>query len=126
MFSYHMFGYILRYVHGLWDMILGLLPTTYCSSIAADRTEDGLTLYAATGRGVFASSDGGEWWTNESDGLPADPYCCDLRVVRQQGSPPYLYLTTYGRSLWRAEIGPGPPPRHLPQLPRAVIQILWE
>jgi hypothetical protein len=38
-----------------------------------------------------------------SSGLPRRPHCSDLRLV-QNGDGTQLYLSTFGRSLWRADL----------------------
>jgi hypothetical protein len=61
-------------------------------------------LFAATERDVFASSDGGVSWSDASVGLPVAANCTDLRIGDDGDGGRSLYLTTYGRSAWRAKI----------------------
>jgi hypothetical protein len=60
-------------------------------------------LYAATDKRVFISSDNGGTWQDASQGLPARPHCSDLRYILTQDGTPALYLSTAGRSLWKAD-----------------------
>jgi hypothetical protein len=61
-------------------------------------------LFAATDTDVFSSTDGGLSWIDASLGLPACPHCTDLRIGDDADGGRTLYLTTYGRSVWRAAI----------------------
>jgi len=61
-------------------------------------------LFAATERDVFASADGGVSWSDASIGLPVAANCTDLRIGDDGDGGRSLYLTTYGRSAWRAKI----------------------
>lgn len=61
-------------------------------------------LFAATTNDLFSSSDRGATWVDASVGLPAIPYCTDLRIGKDADSGSTLYLSTYGRSVWRAKI----------------------
>jgi hypothetical protein len=59
-------------------------------------------VYAATDDGVYVSRTAGKSWQKESAGLPAVPHSSDLRTSRG----PSLYLSTFGRSVWRASLTP--------------------
>ena len=61
-------------------------------------------LFAASAADVFSSSDGGRTWLDASLGLPASPHCTDLRIGADAGGGSTLYLSTYGRSVWKAKI----------------------
>lgn len=68
--------------------------------------DDGDNLYAITDRQIIFSSDGGGNWAHTTNvGLPKTPHCADLRFVRFADMSGYLYLSTWGRSVWRARIG---------------------
>jgi hypothetical protein len=60
-------------------------------------------LYAATDKRVFISSDNGDTWQDASQGLPARPHCSDLRYIVTKDGTSALYLSTWGRSLWKAD-----------------------
>jgi hypothetical protein len=47
------------------------------------------------------STDGGDNWFDVSDGLPAFPKAVRLRFVTHPNGN-YIYLGTYGRSIWRS------------------------
>ena len=53
---------------------------------------------------MFASADGGVSWSDASVGLPVAANCTDLRIGDDGDGGRSLYLTTYGRSAWRAKI----------------------
>lgn len=107
MFALHHAGYVLRFDGGVWD-ILPSLPVQGYAALETDWTTNPKVVYLATDTSVFASADNGESWSNESSGLPASPHCADLRFVVQPDESRYLYLGTYGRSLWRAFLGRPP------------------
>jgi hypothetical protein len=81
-------------------------------------------LFAANDSDVFASSDGGQTWTDASAGLPVRPHCTDLRIAANQDGGRDLYLATYGRSAWRTTIALPPPSDkgfHVPDLVSDVL-----
>jgi hypothetical protein len=60
-------------------------------------------LFVCTDDRVFISRDDGATWQSASQGLPRRTHCGDLRfAANTQGGA--LYLGTFGRSIWRAEI----------------------
>ena len=70
---------------------------------------EGPALFAATDDRVHVSRDKGialgDSWMLASKGLPRRPHCGDLRYVAQPSGRRFLYLSTYGRSVWRAVLG---------------------
>lgn len=50
------------------------------------------------------SEDSGETWENFSDGLQEQAHCRDLCFVEHKDGSRYLYLGTWGWSLWRANL----------------------
>ena len=61
------------------------------------------TIFVATDDKVYLSEDAGENWVQASADLPRVPHCADLRVGKI-GQVPMLFLSTFGRSLWRASL----------------------
>jgi hypothetical protein len=59
-------------------------------------------LFAASDDKVYISRDLGKTWQTASQGLPKRPHCCDLRFAAPSGGERILYLSTFGRSVWRA------------------------
>lgn len=59
-------------------------------------------LYAATPIGLFASPDGGDRWARVAQ--PVVPAKLDLRDLRFQPGTEILYVATFGRGVWSAEI----------------------
>ncbi|KAH7333507.1 hypothetical protein BKA65DRAFT_553866 [Rhexocercosporidium sp. MPI-PUGE-AT-0058] len=111
----------LRFAGTAWDIV----PTNALSnfwSIQADWTQEPPTLYGTTGTSVFSTIDNGATWTNDSAGLPVTPNCNDLRLVTQQDGAKYLYVSTWGRSLWRAKLDAGSTP--IPTFPRIPVQVI--
>ena len=82
-------------------------------------------LFAASTIDVFSSADGGKTWTDASRGLPACAYCTDLRIGADADGGSTLYLTTYGRSAWRAAITLPPDSGPNLELPPQALEILF-
>ncbi len=77
-------------------------PWTYYYSLEVD-DEGG--VYAITDWDVLVSGDRGGTWLRASGGLPQRPHCADIKFVRYDDGSGSLFLSTYGRSVWRAKIG---------------------
>ena len=92
MFALHSAGYVLKFDGGVWSILPGLPLQSYVA-LASDWITTPKILYLATDRSVFASTDNGGTWTNESQDLPANPRCTDLRFVLQPDKTRYLYLS---------------------------------
>lgn len=60
-------------------------------------------LFVSTDERVYISRDDGDTWQPASQGLPRFPHCTDLRFVSFK-TEAYLYLGTYGRSVWAAKL----------------------
>ena len=110
MFGLHKAGFVLIYDGSFWRPVTGLVQQNY-STLEIDTTEKAAVLYVATDNVVFSSQDNGQTWSNQSNGLPARVHCSDLRFVVQPDGSKFLYLGTYGRSLWRARVS-GPSGGH--------------
>jgi hypothetical protein len=63
-----------------------------------------VTLAAATESSVWVSPDFGDNWLQFNQGLPRSPHCTDLRFGAVEGRQ-VLFLGTFGRSVWMADIG---------------------
>ena len=63
-------------------------------------------LVVSTDDKVYISRDDGQNWQPAALGLPRRPHCGDLRFVRDEEGGANLYLGTYGRSVWVAELLP--------------------
>jgi hypothetical protein len=59
-------------------------------------------LYLATDSSILVSNDEGKGWQDVSEGLPAVSHCMDLRFFIHSDGSRYLYLGTWGWSLWKA------------------------
>jgi hypothetical protein len=63
-------------------------------------------IFVATDNQVYGSVDDGASWKLASSGLPARPHNADLRYAAGPGQEAgWLYLSTFGRSVWRAYMG---------------------
>lgn len=64
------------------------------------------TIFVATDNQVYGSIDDGNSWKLASSGLPVRPHNADLRYAAGPGQEAgWLYLSTFGRSVWRAYMG---------------------
>lgn len=72
------------------------------------RHERGEYVFVSTDSQVYASDNAGDVWHVVSDGLPTRAHNADLRYGLRAAAGPgrgaYLYLSTFGRSLWRARM----------------------
>lgn len=93
-------GYLLRLDAGVWRPLDGL-PNETLFGLAGN--PDGKTLFVSTDCRVYVSRDDGLSWRRASKGLDRRPHCGDLRLVGT-GTKKTLFLSTYGRSLWRASV----------------------
>jgi hypothetical protein len=93
-------GYVLGWQGHTWDALGGgTLPTSqpFRSVVLPDLTN----LIAITPASVFISHDVGTTWATANNGLPFLPQGADLRYVLQPNGTAYIYMATYGHSLWR-------------------------
>lgn len=96
------------------------LPDETFYAMETDWTTNPKTLFVATDSRVYMSSDDGYTWQSVSQGLPRRPHCADLRFVLQADGTRYLYLSTFGRSVWRVRLPIAP------QAPSKVyLPIVW-
>lgn len=92
-----------------WQVInsppgLNTLGSSYDGYTSIAVNQHGPTLFVSSDTGVFSSKDAGDTWTTISGisaGLPNWPRCMDLAVVNEDTGADYLYLATYGWSIWR-------------------------
>ncbi len=87
-----------------WSPIGTGLPGGPYYCLETDWTASPKTLFLATDDAVYASTSNGSSWFNVSNGLPRRPHCSDLRFVIDSGGAHYLYLATFGWSVWRARV----------------------
>ena len=80
------------------------LPLEALYSLLFIDSPDGNLLSVATDTSVFTSEDAGATWVNDSAGLPFRPHCSDLCEVEQRDSRRFIYLATFGWSVWVAEL----------------------
>jgi hypothetical protein len=94
-------GYVLGWKGQTWDALGGgTLPTS--QPFRAVVLPNVKNLIAITPASVFVSHDLGTTWATANNGLPLIPQGVDLRYVLQENGTPYIYMATYGRSLWRS------------------------
>jgi hypothetical protein len=96
-------GAVLRWDGAVWSTVAAGFPNEFVYAMEIDVVDGDPVVYVATDAKVYASGDRGDHWRDVSSGLPRRPHCSDLRLV-QNGDGTQLYLSTFGRSLWRADL----------------------
>jgi hypothetical protein len=98
-------GYVLRIRPPHSDQLTALPVEAYYGVEVAREPEQN-ALYVSTDNKVYVSRDRGDdlgdTWLNASRGLPKRPHCGDISFVKQPNGERWLYLSSYGRSFWRA------------------------
>jgi hypothetical protein len=84
---------------------LNLDGTENFTGLTIDRVTSPPTLFACTDTRVFVSRDEGDTWLLAPTQLPSRVHCTSLAIGAARPSGRYLYLSTYGRSVWQAKIG---------------------
>jgi hypothetical protein len=92
---------VLRWDGESWTIVAGGFPGSTIYAMEIDTTGDVPVLYIAVDASVYGSADLGETWTDVSAGLPRRCHTSDLRFY-QDRTGHYLYLSTFGRSVWIA------------------------
>lgn len=74
--------------------------------IQVDETVSPEAIYVVTDNRVYSSPDGGQNWFTDSTGLPERFHGSQLKIVNYKATTgeKWLYLTTYGRSVWAANM----------------------
>jgi hypothetical protein len=107
---------------GVWTQARSGIPIDEGPFWGLDQSRhiDSQTLVATTDAHVWISYDEAKSWARASAGLPARPHCSDIRFAQEPDGSQRLYLGTYGRSLWSANLFPdsrgtvhAPPSRRL-------------
>ena len=73
-------------------------------AVTLESTHMPRSLFVATDDRVYVSRNDGATWQQASQGLPRCPHCSDLRFVQIDSGVGKLFLSTYGRSVWVAQI----------------------
>ena len=73
-------------------------------ALATDRDANPHTLFLATDNRVYVSRDDANSRQLGTYGLPTRPHCADLRVDPGDSKTRFVYLSTFGRSVWRAPL----------------------
>lgn len=104
-------GYVMRLDADTWNPTSATgLPNEFLygfDAIAFPNSNSGFkrALMAATDDAVYLSREDGETWVRASWGLPRRAHCADLRfVIQDVGSSASVYLGTFGRSVWVADL----------------------
>jgi hypothetical protein len=97
-------GYLLKTDDGgaTWETMPA--PSTGLTSLELDWTTE--TFYLSDTAHVYRSRDECKTWMRASLGLPQHSEGMDLRFIAQPDGKNYLYLATYGWSMWRLQTNP--------------------
>lgn len=101
-YNFGWYGHILRFDGTSWQISDAGLPGDAYQGLEVD--DVGSMVFAATAAQVFVSRDNGATWSDGSAGLPKQAHCSDLRFIRVDPALGHLFLSTFGRSLWRCDI----------------------
>jgi photosystem II stability/assembly factor-like uncharacterized protein len=97
-------GHVIRWDGTQWEILAkGPSRSVYALEFVPDFA--GGVLFASTMYGMLGSQDRGETWFRASDGLPRRLFGTNLRLARSEGRN-YLYLSTYGWGVFRADVTP--------------------
>ena len=83
---------------------VGGLPDETLFAVEAQTQRGEPLVLVATDSRVYISRNGGRSWRGASSGLPERFHGADLRIGPSFGEDAVLYLSTFGRSVWRAPI----------------------
>ena len=86
--------------NNIWVPLSGL-PDTTLGALAAENPQ---VIYVANANTVYKSSNDRSRWENFSVGLPARPRPTSMRIVKTANNRRYLYMSTFGWSVWRRSI----------------------
>jgi hypothetical protein len=98
-------GYVMRQSGLRWEALDGGLPNSTFYAMDTDWSILPKPLFVVTDDQVYVSRDDGDTWQGASQGLPRRVHGSDLRFVSAPDGTKSLYLSTFGRSLWRARLG---------------------
>ncbi len=98
-------NYILRLDGLVWRVpgVVTPINSPFFGFDAGRNQEGTIYLFAASGTRVWASDDESRSWSDVSGVLPERPHNAELRLVTSARQS-WLYLSTFGRSVWRAPI----------------------
>jgi hypothetical protein len=95
-------GYVMSLKDFVWSSVGDSVPHTLpFKTIAAP---DLRSIFVATDTAVFDTHDTGRTWNDASEGLPSVITANDLQVASEPGGSTFLYLASFGRSLWRTQL----------------------
>jgi len=87
-----------------WGNTGSLDGTENFIALTIDRETSPPTLYACTDNSVFVSRDEADTWLLAKKDLPSRVHCTSFAIGAARPSGRHLYLSTYGRSVWQANI----------------------
>jgi hypothetical protein len=85
-----------------WEVVPA--PSETLASVELDWTTG--ALYVCDAAHVYVSRNKGKTWTRASLGLPEHCQGIDLRFIAQPDGKNFLYLASYGWSMWRTQTNP--------------------
>jgi hypothetical protein len=82
----------------------GMMGPVSLLSLAVDRDAIPVQPYVASDLNLWTSGDEGETWFEFTQGLPRAPHCKEIRVVKDVSGVRFLYLATFGWSIFRTPL----------------------
>jgi hypothetical protein len=95
-------GYVMSLKDDVWSSVGSGLP--HSQPFKAIAAPDVRSIFVATDTTVYDTHDSGTTWNDASDGLPSVITAADLQVANEPSGGTFLYLASFGRSLWRAQL----------------------
>jgi hypothetical protein len=95
-------GYFMSVKDDVWSSVGSALP--HARPFKTIAAPDLRSIFVATDTAVYDTHDTGTTWNDASDGLPSVITANDLQVATEPGGGTFLYLASFGRSLWRAQL----------------------
>jgi len=111
-------GTIIRRRRGQWRSLPGSNWQTFAYDAETER------LFAADEATAFELADADNRWTPVNAGLPAFVHATNLQLAPNARGGTDLFLSTYGRSLWRAEVTLPEPSGGAPRVPQEASEVL--
>jgi len=99
-------GYVLKLAGQTWKAVGGGLPYDH-PFISVDGDPNLDSVFAANTNQVFVTHDQGSTWLSASHGLPTVAQSTELHYVHEPNGIEFMYLASYGWSMFSADLTPG-------------------
>jgi hypothetical protein len=91
---------------GTWQLLSNPPITEQYFGLETDWTplRPARTIFVCTDSQIFSTTNAGITWNDIKPGLPTMPHCRDLQYIREPSGNEFLYLATFGWSIWRLRL----------------------